>query len=288
MYREYCSPMANDERNALDEIVSLMEKWSGCPFSHFKKTTLLRRINRRLILTRCHTLQEYLGLLKREPTEYQRLFDSLTIKVSKFFRDPKVFHTIKDAVLPELFRQRGSVRVWCAACATGEEAYSMGILILEFKRERPWAKGVEATVIGSDVDPVAIKMAQQGIYSPESVASALVEYPSYFNRLQSSEEELYAVAPSLKEMVFFLQFDCTTQEFTSPPSGVFAEFDMVFLRNVLIYYDDQMKAHMLHKAYQALRPKGFLVLGKAEGLSGPMREKFTLFSREHKIYVKET
>lgn len=283
--------ITRNEKDAFWAIVEQMEKWSGCPFSHFKKNTLFRRINRRLILTRQPTFKDYLHFLTTHPEEYQELFDSITIKVSTFFRDPGVFKTIKQGVLPELFRRaqlqsQPVLRVWCAACATGEEAYSIGILIHEHQSDNPRLSNIQPSVLGSDLDPMAIEEAERGVYGLESVSHGLGLYPQYFHRIVNAGEELYAIDPLVREIVSFVTFDCTNPEFQSPPGGVFAEYDMIFLRNVLIYYDDDIKERMLRKAFHCLKPKGFLVLGKAEVPTGGLASRFQVFSREHKIFIR--
>ncbi|OCC14529.1 Chemotaxis protein methyltransferase CheR [Dissulfuribacter thermophilus] len=283
--------MDQTEKEALDEIVRILEQWSGCPFSHFKKGTLIRRIKRRLILTRKPTFSIYLDYLKMYPVEFQHLFDSLTIKVSSFFRDPEVFEAVEHGVLPLLFNRikktgRGQLRTWSVASAKGEEAYSMGILLCEFMKNNAWARDIPVSVIGSDIDSTAVRTARRGIYKREDLAIALTRYPQYFKRIVVEKDELYEVHPALKKIVSFLTFDCTNPEFKSPPGGVFAEYDIILLRNVLIYYDNEIKERIFKRVFECLKPMGFLILGKSEVMPKHMEKYFKTFSRGHKIYLR--
>ncbi len=242
-------------------------------------------------MTRIPTFAIYLDYLKMYPVEFQHLFDSLTIKVSSFFRDPEVFEAIEHGVLPLLFNRiessgQGQLRTWSVASANGEEAYSMGILLCEFMKKNAWARDIPVSVIGSDVDATAVRTARRGIYKRDDLAMALSRYPQYFKRIIVEKNEFYEVHPALKKIVSFLTFDCTSPEFKSPPGGVFAEYDIILLRNVLIYYDNEIKEKIFKKVFECLKPMGFLILGKSEVMPRTMEKYFKTFSRGHKIYLR--
>lgn len=292
MYPESFTNIAQSEKEAIQTIVALIERWSGCPFSHFKESTLIRRIKRRLILTGQATFASYLEYLKEQPGEFRELFESLTIKVSLFFRDPEVFDILEEAVLPLVFRSalgnnQATVRIWCAACATGEEAYSVAILIKEFQKNHSCAREVPVSIIASDIDPGAIQKAATGIYGPESLGTALKRYPYYFHLRETDKGEQYVVDEGICAIISFMPFDFTSPDFQAPPGGVFSDYDIIFLRNVLIYYDEDMKIEVLQKVYKCMKPRGFLVLGKSEAIPGRASGLFRSFSREYKIYVRE-
>ncbi len=281
------------EKEALEKIINIVENWSNCPFSHLKEGTLRRRVKRRLILTKRSSFRDYLNFLINNPKEIPYLFDSLTIKVSAFFRDKEVFETLYLKVMPiivSLARDRGDgiIRMWSAACATGQETYSLAILAIEFLKNYRLTQEFSLSIIGSDVDEKAVNIARHGVYDKSDVKLALRDFPNYFQRVYDVKEERYGIAEELRSVVSFTHFNCASPCFNAPPGAVFFEYDLIMLRNILIYYDIKVREKIVSKMYNCLLERGFLVLGKSEVIPSRFKGYFLPFHKRHKIYFKET
>ncbi len=293
----------------------------GYDFRDYKKSSITRRIARRLQIYKV-SFQEYLNLLNSDPEEYDRLFSYLTIKTSEFFRDPEVFDTIQKVVLPEIFLQRygysgtlqernkthmlhsntkdnennppsppfskggmggfsgekyRDIRVWCCGCAQGEEAYSIGILFMEHI-EKSMSNRLGLRIFATDIDEHTIEIGRKGIYGVESIKNLdpyLLE--RYFNSMDGN----YKITPFLRNLVRFGVHDIV-QDFP------IAYQDLILCRNVLIYFNKDLQEKVFEKLYYALRPGGFLVLGKAEVPPTLLRKELREVAKKEKIYQKTT
>ncbi len=280
--------------SVLREILAQVKEWSGCDFTRYNLGTMSRRVARRMIDLRCKSLEEYYRFLSMHPEEYPRLMSALTIKVSRFFRDREVFHALANTVIPRIFELRRAsgrhiFRAWSAACARGEEAYSLAILILEYLASLPEDEPTWAiTILGTDIDEDALGDARQALYSIGDLEHLPPEWRSrYFTRKQGPTATLWQVKPALREITSFLNFDLTSTDVLTPPSLIYAEYDLILCRNILIYCQRDLKDQILRRLYSSLTPNGYLVLGSSENLPPDITCRLVPLDKRLKIYRKE-
>jgi two-component system CheB/CheR fusion protein len=227
-----------------------------------------------MVATGSTTLPDYIRYLQRNPDEYPRLVNSFLIKVTEFFRDPEIFEYLRDKVIPavvEEARQQGELRIWSAGCATGEEAYSLAILVAEALGDR--LDGITVRIFATDLDADAIAFARRGVYPARSLSALPQEViERYFTRVDST----YEVRKVIRSMVVLGQHDLAQR-------APFPRIDIIFCRNVLIYFTAELQKRALQVFAFSLRDSGFLVLGKAETVS-PLPEYFALEQARLKVY----
>ncbi|MFN8473959.1 MAG: CheR family methyltransferase [Anaerolineae bacterium] len=268
------APRAEVDRHLRAFLENLREQ-SGIDFGSYKLPTIMRRLQRRIAATGTENLSNYIRFLQRNPDEYQRLVNSFLIKVTEFFRDPELFSYLRDELLPQLIREaEGSkeLRIWSAGCATGEEAYSLAILVSELLSQNT-DMGVSVRIFATDLDGEAISFARRGVYP----ASALSEMPPdmierYFTPLNGAFE----VNKVVRGMVVFGQHDLGQR-------APFPRIDMALCRNVLIYFTTELQRRALQLFAFSLRDGGYLVLGKAETVT-PLADFFALEQPRLKVY----
>jgi two-component system CheB/CheR fusion protein len=251
------NPLAEGaDHDELHDLVERIHERSGIDFGSYKPATILRRLRGRMSATSRPTLAEYAAYLESDPEEYARLVNSLLIKVTEFFRDPKLFDYLRVSVLPELLaearRERRELRIWSAGCSTGEEAYSLAIIVAEALGEaQPWP---EIRIFGTDIDRDAISFARRGIYPPSAVKSLPAgTRDRYFEK----EEGSYEVGKRLRALMVFGEHDLGER-------APFPRIDLLLCRNVLIYFTAPMQRIALETFAFSLRPGGRLVLGTSE------------------------
>jgi two-component system CheB/CheR fusion protein len=260
----------------LREVLLHVSAQTNIDFRNYKSSTILRRIARRMAVTHVSNLHDYLDYLRAHPEEIQNLVKAFLIKVTGFFRDPEAFDFISTAVLPEIIdraKQNGRIlRIWSAGCATGEEAYSMALLIADqLGPDFPeWSVKIFATDLAAD----AIGFARRGIY-PENVLAELPD--NYRHRYFEHVDQSYRIAKMLRETVIFGQQDISR--------GVpFPRIDLVVCRNLLIYLKPELQQVVLDLfAYSLHQSQGYLFLGKAE-TARPTKATFELVNKKWKIY----
>ena len=276
---ENISPETNDK--ALDLLLGKVYREGGYDFRDYKRGTVTRRLQRRLYAAGATTYREYMRFLDSHPEEYHRLADDLTIKVSGFFRSRFTFQQVAELVIPELVaykRNRGQQRLsfWSAACARGEEPYSIAILLADFLGNR--RQEFEISIYASDINRQALTEARKGIYPKKEVESlppAILA--SYFTR----NDEGYVVNSNVRQMVSFSYFDLVS---TKPPP--FTNLDCVFCCNILIYLQKQLQERVLGIVYDSLATPGYLVLGEVETPTDSLRPKLECLDAKAKIYKK--
>jgi chemotaxis protein methyltransferase CheR len=248
---------------------------TGFDITQYKERPLKRRLAVRLRACQLSSYQEYALRLAQDQSEYLKLLDALTINVTNFYRNPETFSAVASKVLPLLPVSSNSIRpvtVWSAGCSSGEEPYSLAILWREFSRNSPAMP--EFRVIATDIDLSSLEKARQGIYDQNSmneIPSGLIK--KYFNVSVPS----FSVSEEIKRIVEFRHLDL----FESPP---FSGLDMIFCRNVLIYFSRATQEAVFEIFKNHLRPGGFLVLGKVETLFGKAKDYFTPFDLKERIY----
>lgn len=262
----------------LAELKERLLRARGIDCSDFKKDFLLRRVTVRMHVTRQPTLRAYVRHLDAFPDECARLLDALSINVTQFFRDESTFRLIRERVLPDLLAAKAATRshtfrVWSAGCASGQETYSLAILVAEAIETR--RAGFLARVYGTDVDEGALAEARCALYEQaqmEGVAGAYALRHFVANGH-------YRVAPAIREMARFQRHDLTRD----PP---LRHLDLVLCRNVLIYFGKAVRQEIFEKFHAALRPGGYLVLGKTEMIGPEVKRRFLTVDIKERVYRK--
>ena len=275
--RQHAPPEAEpDQSTALERILVLVRKQSGHDFATYKRNMLLRRIHRRMSLMGEPSLDGYAARLRRDPAEIKALVRDLMISVTSFFRDPEAWTTLDEIVLAPLIagREAGAeVRLWVPACASGEEAYSLAMLMIE--RAEIANKPIRLLVFATDPQDGNLAVARQGVY-PAAAAEVMPRHrlERFFHVL----EDAYQVKKDLREQIVFARHDLLG----NPP---FSRLDLISCRNLLIYLDQSAQNRILSLFHFALRPGGALFLGNAETVSQtdslytPLSKKWRIFRR---------
>lgn len=264
-----------EERSNLDRIFSLLLEKTGCDFSDYKPTTLSRRIQRRMVTKRVSELNEYVALLETSPDEVKILYRDVLISVTEFFRDPEIFSGLRQVFARIGARKQSGddIRIWIPGCASGEEAYTVAILLADTLGDSLNGRNVQ--IFATDIDDEALNRGRSAFYPPAAIASltsALVD--SYFVPSDGG----FSVAKRIREMVIFAKHDLVKD----PP---FAHLDFISCRNVLIYFNSQLQDRVLLMFHYALSPEGYLLLGKSESV-GHFSELFQPIGKSAKIFMR--
>ncbi len=247
---------------------------TGHDFTKYKRSTVIRRIARRMQVTRTGTLNEYLEHLRESPEECPALLADLLISVTTFFRDKEAFESLRKIVLPQIFDGRDptdSIRAWVCGCATGEEAYSIAMLLLEEANRRDLRPLLQ--VFASDLDARALSLAREGRY-PIAIEADVSE--DRLRRFFTKETDGYRVRQELRDIILFAHHDLLKD----PP---FSRVDLISCRNVLIYLDRELQEQVTSTFNYALNPGGFLMVGLSETADHPAG-LFRTLDRNSRIY----
>jgi len=265
----------------LDILLKKVKKKTEIDFSNYKHATLLRRLQRRMATVECGTLGDYLDYVTKNEDELSLFAKDTLISVTSFFRDTEAFGVfrsyIKDIVLDK--KNGDEIRVWIAGCATGEEAYSIGILFLEHLEEA--GKICKLQIFATDIDINALGIARAGVYSENAMSELKGEYvEKYFKR----KDNTYEVNKFLRDSVVFAKQDLTYD----PP---FLKLDLITCRNVLIYFNNELQAKVIGMFHYALQSDGYLFLGRSESIGVnsdifiPLDTKTRVFKKDSKILL---
>jgi len=267
-------------------VLNYLNETRGFDFSGCRPSMIERRVRKRLSATRTKDCSEYLRFVQKQADELDNLIDVLTINVSRFFRDTLTFEYIAARALPAIvFGKKGflnhSIRVWSAGCAMGEEPYSMAILIHEFLEKE--SLDFQVNIFATDIDGKILKKAQNATYPFESIKDTKYQLlKKYF----TSEGESFLLIPEIRKMVSFSAYDMLDKKSYAPPESIFGNFDIVFCRNVLIYFDTKHQDKIFDKLYRSLSKNGYLVLGEAEIPSIKYQRRFKKVNECCHIYQK--
>ena len=271
-------PGRPDEERLLRSFLDQLRERSGIDFGTYKRATILRRLQRRMVATSTTKLRDYVRFTQNNPDEYQRLTASFLIKVTEFFRDADLFEELREVVIPKLIaeaRERDrELRVWSAGCATGEEAYSLAMIIADALGEE--LAGFNVRIFATDVDGEAIAFARRGVYAEGAVAdlpSDLVD--RHFTKVTDGFE----VKKRIRAITVFGQHDLGQR-------APFPRVDLALCRNVLIYFTTELQKRALQLFAFSLRDGGYLALGKAESTT-PLAEYFVLAHQRLRIYRRQ-
>ena len=264
-------PTAEDD---IKKVFILLRSQTGHDFSLYKDNTILRRIERRMSVNQISELRSYVRYLQQNPLETETLFKELLIGVTSFFRDPEAFEAIKQKVIPAILHGRPreqAVRIWVPGCSTGEEAYSIAIMVRDYMEIHKLKH--EVHIFATDIDGEAIEAARQGLY-PDSIS---VDVPAnYLKRYFVHKDSTLQVEQTLRELMVF-----ATQSIIKDPP--FSRLDLISCRNLLIYMGSELQKRVLPLFHYAIRPEGFLILGPSESL-GDSEKLFTNVDRKWKIF----
>jgi two-component system CheB/CheR fusion protein len=267
-------PLSETDGEAVQRILSHLRVRSGHDFSNYKKSTVRRRIARRMQVQRTATMAGYLANLRDNAQEAQALFADLLISVTTFFRDPHAFEKLAALAIPRLFDDKGAadtIRVWVPGCATGEEAYSIAILLLEEAGRHDIRCGLQ--VFASDLDDNALIVAREGRY-PVAIEADISE--ERLRRFFTCEGDQFRVTRELRDVVLFAKHSLLRD----PP---FSRVDLISCRNVLIYLDREVQHEVCAAFHFALQRSGYLFLGSSENADNPVG-LFRALDREARIY----
>jgi len=265
-------------QSALDKAIILLRTHTSHDFSLYKKNTFYRRIERRMGIHQIDKIADYVRYLQKNSQELDLLFKELLIGVTSFFRDPAAWEELRKKILPALLARRTAgqvLRAWVPGCSTGEEAYSLAMVVKEAMDKIKGAKRMTLQIFATDLDKDAIDKARQGIY-PENISADVA--PERMSRFFTNEEHGFRVNTEIREMVVF----ATQSLIMDPP---FTKLDILSCRNLLIYLDPEMQKKLIPLFHYSLRPGGILFLGSAEtvgtftDLFAPLNNKLRIFRR---------
>lgn len=246
-----------NDKQFLKKIFAIVQSRTGRDFNQYKLSTMYRRVVRRMQFHRLPEPSAYLDLLQRSPEESSALADDLLINVTSFFRDPEVFEALENTVVDRLFAGKGptdSVRIWSVGCATGEEAYSLAILLLEKKLQLDAPPMIQ--MFASDLHKQSLDRAREGFYPTEALQSVR---PDRLERFFDRENGGYRVKAALRELVVFAPHNLIAD----PP---YSRLDMISCRNLFIYLDRELHQRIVEIFHYALKPDGHLLLGISESI----------------------
>jgi len=259
----------------LTKVIMLLRDFCGIDFSYYKENTIIRRLERRLSINRFEKLEDYLVLLSGSDKEKDILYREMLIGVTRFFRDEAAFNVLIQSVLPKLIQEgKKQLRLWSVACSTGEEVYSLAMIIREYLKENNL--DLEVKIFATDIDKHSLELAGQGFY-PESIVSDVD--PLLLGKYFIKRENGYQVSETLRKMAIF----ATHNVLKDPP---FSKLDMIVCRNLFIYFKPDSQSRVLNLFQMALKPGGYLFMGSSETL-GAYTEAFDIVSSKQKIYAKK-
>ncbi len=269
-------PSSGDDE--LKKIYILVRAHTGHDFSQYKRKTIYRRIERRMAVHQIAQLDGYVRYLGETPAEVEALFRDLLIGVTHFFRDAEAFEALETQVIPQLVGGKSgnsTVRVWVAGCSTGEEAYSIAILLRE--KIEALKQGCKLQVFATDIDPRAIATARAAVY-PASIATDITQQrlERYFLAMEDGQ---YRVHDTIRDLLVFSEHDVTKD----PP---FSRMDLISFRNVMIYMGANLQKKVLPLLHYGLNPGGTLFLGSSETV-GEQGELFSTLDSKAKLYLRQ-
>lgn len=240
-----------------EDIISEIYDCSGYDFFNYSAPSLIRRFQRYIDLKKIGTLEQLFSLLNSDSALLNEFIEEITVNVTEMFRDPYFFKIIREKVLPEL-KNNKPIKIWHAGCSTGEEVYSMAVLLKE--------QGVlnDCIIYATDINQSVLETARQGIYSLDNLKQYELNYKESeakgnFKDYYEIKNGMAVMDPSLREKIIFSSHNLVSDR-------GFNKFDLVVCRNVLIYFNKELQSEVLQTFYESLNPKGFLALGSKESL----------------------
>ncbi|MES2795879.1 MAG: CheR family methyltransferase [Bacteroidota bacterium] len=279
--RSIAKPTPEDEiennNPDLKKILQLLHKRKNVDFSHYKMNTIKRRMLRRMLIHKINTIEHYAEFLLLKSEEIDILYQDLLINVTEFFRDIEAFLLLKKTILPRLLKSKGqgdTLRIWVAACATGEEVYSIAMTLLEIQQNK--TTSVPFQIFASDLSTEAINIARNGEYSINQLKNVS---PKRLQQFFTKSKDKYRISKSLRDVCIFAEHNILSD----PP---FSKMDFISCRNFLIYLDTYAQKKAINTFHYALNEGGFLMLGKSETI-GTSVQLFAVLNKKFKFYTRK-
>jgi two-component system, chemotaxis family, CheB/CheR fusion protein len=266
-------PVADGAESQFQALFGLLQKRAGHDFRNYKRNTFARRVQRRMQVVRVESLEKYIATCEKDPSEVDKLFDDLLIGVTHFFRDTAAFNALAQTVIPQLFEGKSKddqVRIWVPGCSTGEEVYSIAILLREHMAALETVPKVQ--IFASDIDEHAVEIARAGRYGKEVANDVTSERLARFFH---PEETHYRLSKDVRELCIF----SVHSVIKNPP---YSRLDLVSCRNLLIYFDSALQNRLVPLFHYALKPGGYLFLGPSENISRHT-DLFATLDKKHRI-----
>ncbi|MDB5031755.1 CheR family methyltransferase [Mucilaginibacter sp.] len=274
---EITNTVPQQDNETFKQILTVLRVRRGVDFTYYKKSTLKRRIIRRMALIKKEKPLDYLSFLRENKSEQDALYNDMLISVTNFFRDPQSFEILCNTIFPRLLRNKTDaepLRIWVAGCATGEEAYSMAICLQEQLGDKTAA--IKIQIFATDISETAIAKARSGVYRPtELVGISPSRLQQFFTKLDGN----YQVSKTIRDMCVFAHHNLLKD----PP---FSKMDLVSCRNVLIYLEPVLQKRALTTFHYSLNEDGYLMLGKSETI-GSNTDIFTTYNSTEKLYHRK-
>ncbi len=269
--------MTADDDEGFKALTDRISRGAGLTLDAYKDKCLRRRLLVRMRACGAHTYAQYAAVLDERPGEWEKLQDALTINVTRFYRNPETWNRLRDGLLPGLLEARqGRLRAWSAGCSSGEEPYSLAMLCCDIaatEGQPAWAQRVR--IAATDIDRESLARAAAARYPRAS----FVEAPDWMTeRYCEAVGDAWQVRASVRRLVTVQRLDLTRDTFPA------STYDLIFCRNVVIYFDRPTQERLFAQFADALSPGGLLVLGKVETLLGPARECLTLVDARERIF----
>ena len=265
------------EDKGIEGIFDILQSSKGLDFTGYKTTTTGRRISRRMVLLKLENFKSYIKFLRENKDEVENLYEDLLLKVTSFFRNPEVFHTLEKQIIPEILKSKTKgqeIRIWVAGCSSGEEAYSIAMCLMESLGKKRGALPVR--IFATDVSESCIDKARRGVYDKTRIDDIA---PKRLKRFFTKTGNSYKVSKLLREMCVFSKQNV----FSDPP---FSNLDLISCRNMLIYLQPILQKKVFHNFHYGLRPAGVLLLGNSESAGG-YSSLFKTVDRKQRIFVKK-
>jgi chemotaxis protein methyltransferase CheR len=270
--------MTAGEEAAFASLARRIAESGGLTLEAYKAKCIKRRIAVRMRACGVHTYAEYLAVLDQTPKELERLLDTLTINVTKFFRNPETWGRVRDLVLPGLLAPgQGPIRIWSAGCSSGEEAYTLAMILADALSQLGRAHELSrVTIDATDIDRVSLEKARAASYPEAALSDAPPGLVSRYGKRDAAGS--ITVVDEVRRLVRVTRHDVTSE----PPLN--APYQLIVCRNVVIYFDRPTQERLMTVFYDALAPGGVLVLGKVETIFGPSRSRLELVEPRERIY----
>jgi chemotaxis methyl-accepting protein methylase len=270
------------ETNYTSKILTFIKEIKNQDFSEYHQSTLASQIGERIKVCKKDNISDYFSLLRESAEEQNNLIESLTIGVSYFFRDSLSFELLNKVILPELIsNKKDTLRIWSAGCFTGEEPYSIAILIKELIEKLNLE--VKTIIFATDIDEKALNNAKSGSYLPEKMKN--VKY-SNLEKYFTLTDGYYKIKDEIKEMVNFSYHNLLNKSFSVPKESIFGQFDIILCRNVIIYFTAKTQRKIFKSLTKSLKLGGYLFLGEAEFISNDLMRSLKQASKFCNLYEK--
>lgn len=273
------SDIIHEDEKEFSELKLIIKRKIGFNCEDYKQPHLKRRLAVRLRATESKSYKDYAQILSKSEDEVNKLKETLTVNVTELFRNPETFDSVRENVLPELIKQKGInnkvIKIWSAGCSNGEEPYSIAIMLNEFLGRS--IKRYNISIQATDIDDDSIAKAEMAIFQPKQLEKIGQER---INRFFVKKDNNYQVIDEVKNLVKVKRHDMI-----SGPK--FSGFDIIFCRNVTIYFEQSLQEVLYMNFYNALNDGGYFVMGKTETLVGPSTQLFKRFDLKERIFQKK-